>query len=128
MPTKPTRRRRAVVQHKLSSAKGEWTNMVRPSMDPTVFERAAELVASREPSYLNCCCYALDDVGDERRINTLSHEELFEAVLKPEGAYAYWYHGMSYRDGPETTEHQTRTARVLGLLLVAELAREGWTA
>lgn len=89
----------------------------QPKLRARVFKEAACQVAE------NCgdvgACWGIYKALNNE-IFTTEHR-FFNGVLRPSDAHnAWWYNG-----GPECTD--VKTARVLGLLLCAELVEDGWT-
>ena len=98
-----------------------------PKLDPKVFVKAAELIADSVESYACCALDTAEDSSDG------PHCIYFEDVLRPRhltecrdgdplslntSAYVAWY-------GP-TWIDVNRHARVIGLLLCAELVKDGF--
>jgi len=87
------------------------------------FERAASRIASGREDF--ACC-ALDDEGGNLEVN------YFNAVLNPDPTNdGPWYtdekwHNIPWVQIPAEVQTRNRMARTLGLLLCAELAREGF--
>ena len=84
---------------------------------PAVFLEAARRIGEQENAF--ACC-AIEDSAD---ISALVELDYFRAILKPWGKDpdSAWY-GESLLD----VEEPNRTARILGLCLCAQLAKEGF--
>ncbi len=97
---------------------------MKPRLKASVFREAARLVAEQEET---CCCFALAGAMDTYwSYDTREpHNRFFDRILKPKLVYGYWY-GQRY-DGDDPEAHQRADmARTIGLLLCAELVKEGW--
>lgn len=85
-----------------------------PKLDPKVFVKAAEYVAIEAEDF--ACC-ALDTVENSCEG---PHCLYFEDALRPrEGEHHYAWYGL-------IIEPSNRHARVIGLLLCAELVKDGF--
>jgi hypothetical protein len=106
---------------------------VKPVVDPEVFVQAAEHLGEN-----HCpCCSALARVLQSDGYST-PHHQFFNAVLRPSWCtddYRAWYRfdelgGIELRSAEEEDywqyDRRILNARILGLLLCAELAREGF--
>lgn len=112
-------------------------------INPEVFEQAAEILfgatrdAAAEPGDQFACHAISLALGDPMYGETHPGVLYFKAVLKPldeteagdavtetinGSVFPYWKSGQFYGD----TTPQNQEARILGLLLCAELAREGY--
>ncbi len=92
----------------------------KPTLRAAVFREAARLVAEQEES---CCCFALDRVMWGTPDND-AHHIFFRTLLKPRGRFGYWYGSTGVW---EDEDHQRADmARTIGLLLCAELVKDGW--
>ena len=96
----------------------------------TVLRRAAEYVAESQDRFgICCCCSAISGLRTYEKIatrqETTDAQALFEEFFKPEGLSKdnTWWGVSTPDDFPRFTENQD--ARVIALLLAAEIAKEG---
>jgi hypothetical protein len=95
---------------------------MKTKLSPRVFERAALLILKSEEG---CCCWAMVSAHEDLNLRGYvdGHTHGFPRMLGvpkrvKEGRW-FWYGPL---DCP-----QSREARILGLLLCAQLVREGFT-
>lgn len=109
--------------------------MSTENIDPEIFEQAAELIDSGQELY---ACHAISEAGFRLYYDNTPETQYFRDVLKPRNAteagdairerfgddrqFTFWNCSQFYGD----TTKQNQEARILGLLLCAELAREGF--
>ena len=124
------------------------TKKPTPGIDPEIFVEAAEqLFAETERGWRSRgCCWAIGRAVDERGLphgamgipngperdrSYLRTIEFLDACFRPEdyssqpGKYSAWWYETPV-DGVEDTHDLRREARLFGLLLLAELARDGF--
>jgi hypothetical protein len=112
-----TNKRTAVKAHRRTA---------KPAVDPEVFIRAAEIIVNDGLGWGRGCCSALSKVLDPVKVPLdSSHHHYFEALLRPIDSWKAWWYEESVHDAPEDMASCDQ-ARTLGLLLCAELAREGF--
>ncbi len=95
-------------------------------LDPDIFVLAAEMVCPWADSFLGYPCSLMTFVCVA--LSDAPHEEYFSAVLKPKDAPTYY---PWYQDNPKpmmgTDEYvRQQNSRVFGLLLCAELVKDGF--
>jgi hypothetical protein len=99
---------------------------VKPVVDPEVFEEAARLIGEYEQEF---ACNALRWLQRDEGASPVN-KDYFIAILQPHDAWCCWYvlaeEARLYNQGDLATLDRVRHARVIGLLLCAELAREGF--
>ncbi len=86
-----------------------------PGVDPEKLVVAAMAIAEVDP-YVEFCCNALDNM------RAYQEKAFFDAILNPHNGHYAWY--SDHVSGTPTSKEVNQ--RVLGLLLCAQLAREGF--
>lgn len=87
----------------------------------TIYKRAAQRVADYQADCIfRYCCTSIDWASDYK--NKGEAHRLFSRLFKPKGALSAWW--PNHSDGRDHWFTEVQDARVIALLLAAEIAKE----
>lgn len=104
---------------------------MKTKLKPLLFIKAAKELDKRDCQSTRGCCRALDqalyDVWGPFSQQADDYHRTFRRLLQPEDVKGnLWWYSNKLRGVPNEPEN-IRNARIIGLLLCAELVRDGWS-